>query len=77
MNLRLVECLRLAGSTEAADLIEFFLSQMQNSPHMNGQHQWRFRSGGWPMTHCVGPTALEAAMNAVNEIRNQRDKEQR
>lgn len=58
---------------DAADLIEFFLSQMQaSSVHMNGQHQWRFRSGGWPMTHCVGPTAIEAAFNAVSEIKAQR-----
>ena len=75
MNLQIVEHLRLAGSVDAADLIEFFLSQMQNSsPHMNGRHQWRFRCGGWPMTHCVGPTALEAAYNAVNEIRSERAK---
>ena len=58
---------------EAADLLEFFLAQMQaTSVYMNGQHVWRFRSGGWPMTHCVGPTAEQAALNAVAEIRRER-----
>ena len=46
-------------------LVEFFYGQMyMTSPKMNGQHTYRFRSGGWPMTHCVGPTA-EAAVEAV------------
>ena len=57
----------------AADLLEFFLSQMQaTSVYMNGQHVWRLRSSGWPMTHCVGPTAEQAALNAVAEIRRER-----
>lgn len=57
----------------AADLLEFFLSQMQaTSVYMNGQHVWRLRSSGWPMTHCVGPTSEQAALNAVAEIKRDR-----
>lgn len=54
-------------------LLDFFYDQMQNySPRMNGQHHWRFRSGGWPMGSCVGETREEAAMNAVKEIQREK-----
>jgi hypothetical protein len=58
---------------EAADMLEFFFSQMQmNSPQMNGQHSYRFRSGGWPMTHCKGPNAEDAVKAAIQEIKRER-----
>ncbi len=55
---------------EAADMLEFFFDQMQaHSLKMNGQHGYRFRSGGWPMTHCVGPNAEEAVRAAIRETK--------
>lgn len=57
---------------EAADMLEFFFSMMQmHSPKMNGQHSYRFR-GGWPMTHCVGPSAEEAVKAAIAEVKRSR-----
>lgn len=54
------------------ELLNFFYGQMQmHSPNISGQHPWRFRSGGWPMNHCVGASRQEAAMNAVLEIRKE------
>lgn len=60
---------QLGGITdEAADMLEFFFGQMQmHSPKMNGQHSWRF-SGGWPMTHCVGPNSEDAVKAAMQEM---------
>jgi len=59
---------------DAADMLEFFLSQMHSSSiQMNGQHRHTFRSSGWPMTHCIGPNAEEAARAAVKEIRRERN----
>ena len=56
-------------------LVEFFYGQMyMTSPKMNGQHTYRFRSGGWPMTHCIGPTAEAAVEAAMKEI--ERDKQE-
>ena len=58
---------------EAADMLEFFFGQMQmHSPKMNGQHSYRFRSGGWPMTHCVGPSEEDAVRSATQEIQRSR-----
>lgn len=58
---------------EAADMLEFFFGQMQmHSPKMNGQHSYRFLSGGWPMNHCVGPSAEEAVRSAMKEIERSR-----
>ena len=58
---------------EAADMLEFFFAQMQmHSPDMGGQHSYRFRSGGWPMTHCKGPNAEEAVLSAIKEIERDR-----
>jgi hypothetical protein len=60
---------------EASDMLEFFFGQMQmHSPDMEGQHSYRFRSGGWPMTHCKGPNAEEAVKAAINEIKKQGEK---
>jgi len=54
---------------EAAEMLQFFFGQMQMcSPKMDGQHSYRFKSGGWPMTHCKGPNAMEAVQAAVDEI---------
>jgi len=54
---------------EAADMLEFFLGQMQmHSPKMNNQHSWRF-SGGWPMTHCVGANSEDAVKAAMQEMK--------
>ena len=62
---------------EAADMLEFFLGQMQmHNPDMGGSHHYRFRSGGWPMTHCKGPTAGDAARAAAMEIKREREKQQ-
>lgn len=56
----------------AADLLEFFFGQMQaTSPTMDGNSHYRFRSG-WPMSFCVGHTALDAARNAVAELKRER-----
>ncbi len=56
----------------AADMLEFFFGQMQmHSPQMNGQHSYRFR-GGWPMTHCIGPSAEDAVKAAIEEIKRSR-----
>jgi hypothetical protein len=55
---------------EAADMLEFFFGQMHiQSPQMNGQHTYRFINGGWPMTHCKGPTSCEAVRAAISEVR--------
>jgi hypothetical protein len=54
----------------AADMLEFFFNQMQmHSPDMGGQHSYRFRSGGWPMTHCKGPSAEQAVVAAIEEVK--------
>jgi len=59
---------------EAADMLEFFFGQMQmHSPDMGGQHSYRFRSGGWPMTHCKGPNAEDAVRSAILEIKRERE----
>ena len=56
---------------EAADMLEFFLGQMQmHSPRMNGQHSYRFR-GGWPMTHCVGQTPEDGIKAAIQEVKRE------
>jgi hypothetical protein len=58
---------------EAADMLEFFFGQMQmHSPKMDGQHSYRFRGSGWPMTHCVGPNAEDAVKSALQEIQRSR-----
>jgi hypothetical protein len=58
---------------EAADMLEFFFNQMQmHSPKMNGQHSYRFRGSGWPMTHCIGPNAENAVKAALQEIQRAR-----
>lgn len=58
---------------EAADMLEFFFGQMQmHSPKMDGQHSYRLRGSGWPMTHCVGPSAEDAVKSAIREIKRSR-----
>ena len=58
---------------EAADMLEFFFGQMQmHSPKMDGQHSYRFRGSGWPMTHCVGPNAEDAVKAVLQEIQRSR-----
>jgi len=59
---------------EAADMLEFFFGQMQmHSPDMGGQHSYRFRSSGWPMTHCKGPSAEAAVKSAIQETKRARE----
>jgi len=56
----------------AEDMLNFLKGQLQmHSPKMNGQHSYRFRSSGWPMTHCKGPNVEEAIRNAILEIRRE------
>jgi hypothetical protein len=57
---------------EAADMIDFFLHQLQmHSPKMNSQHSYRFR-GGWPMTHAVGPSPEDGIRAAMAEVERSR-----
>lgn len=59
---------------EAADMLEFFFGQMRmHSPHMGGDHSYRFISGGWPMTQCRGPNAVDAVRSAIRAIKRERD----
>ena len=61
----------------AADMLEFFFGQLQmHSPDMGGQHSYRFRSGGWPMTHCKGPSAEEAVVAAIEEVKRSKNEAQ-
>jgi hypothetical protein len=65
--------MELEPCNEAADILEFFFAQMQMySPDISGQHSYRFRSGGWPMTHCKGPNAEDAVKAAISEIQRDR-----
>lgn len=58
---------------EAVDILEFFFNQMQAySPTMDGNCRYRFRSESRPMQYCVGNTPLEAARNAVAELKRER-----
>ena len=58
---------------EAADILEFFFDRLQtHSLKMDGNHSYRFRPGGWPMTHCKGPNALAAVRAAIKEVHAQR-----
>lgn len=57
---------------EAADMIEFFLRQLQmHSPKMDSQHSYRFR-GGWPMTHAIGPSPEDGILAAMREFETSR-----
>jgi hypothetical protein len=70
MRLRNME---LGTCNEAADMLEFFFGQMQmHSPDMGGQHCYRFRGGGWPMTHCKGANVEHAVRSAIEEISRER-----
>jgi hypothetical protein len=52
---------------QAADMLEFLLSQFQITDcKMDGNHGWRFRHG-WPMTHCQGQTIEQAIRAAMAE----------
>lgn len=76
MRLRDYESCHDGDIDEAADMLEFFFCQMQmqmHSPTMDGQHSYRFRSGGWPMTHCRGPNADVAVKAAIQEVKRQRE----
>lgn len=60
----------LEPCNEAADMLQFFFGQMQmHNPDMGGNHSYRFRSSGWPMTHCKGPNAESAVRSAIQEIK--------
>ena len=50
------------------DILDFLYSCFQmHSPDMGGNHCYRFRNGGWPMTHLKGPNIREAVANAMQE----------
>ena len=72
----MIEDRLLNGTDSAADRLDavamlcLLKSLLQvSSAHMNGQHQWRLRGNGWPMTHAVGETSEEALLNVLAEIR--------
>jgi len=54
---------------EAADMLEFMFSLMQDHSHrIDGTCHWRF-SGGWPMTHASGRTPEDAIIKAMDEAK--------
>jgi hypothetical protein len=56
------------SETEAKIMVQFFIGQMQShSPRMDGTCKYRFMNG-WPMTHCVGTSAIDAVKNAIDEV---------
>ena len=56
------------SEVEAKAMLRFFLNQMQpHSPKMEGTCSYRLRNG-WPMTHCVGTSAIDAVKNAISEV---------
>jgi hypothetical protein len=56
------------SETEAKIMVQFFINQMQShSPRMDGTCKYRFMNG-WPMTHCVGSSAIDAVKNAIAEV---------
>ena len=58
-------------------MLEFLLGQFQmHSPDMGGQHSYRFRSSGWPMTHAKGPSAEAAILAAMAEVEREREETQ-
>ena len=63
---------------EQHETLAFFFGQMQmHSPHMGGEHSYRFRSEGWPMTHCKGPNAEHAVKRAIDEIKRERQQNEK
>jgi len=58
-------------------IVAFFYNQLQmHAPMMDGNSTWRFRHG-WPMTHCIGPTAEKAVAAAMEEVeRAKQEKEE-
>jgi len=66
--LRVIEKQRQEIERLQAELA-FLHSQFQlHSPKMDGQHSWRFRNSGWPMTHAKGPTVEAAIQAAMAEV---------
>jgi len=56
------------SEVEAKIMVQFFINQMQShSPRMDGTCKYRFMNG-WPMTHCVGSSAIDAVKNAIAEV---------
>ncbi|MFM2096613.1 MAG: hypothetical protein RIS70_3737 [Planctomycetota bacterium] len=56
------------SEVEAKIMVQFFVNQMQShSPRMDGTCKYRFMNG-WPMTHCVGSSAIDAVKNAIAEV---------
>ena len=54
--------------------LQFLLSQFQmNSPSMDGQHSYRFRSGGWPMQEFRGPNIEAAIDSAMAEVEKHKE----
>lgn len=59
---------------DAAEVINFFLGQMQmQSPKMDGNHHYRFNGSGWPMTYLRGSDPLQATLNAMHTVRMQKE----
>jgi hypothetical protein len=56
------------SEVQAKIMVQFFINQMQShSPRMDGTCKYRFMNG-WPMTHCVGTSAIDAVKNAIAEV---------
>jgi hypothetical protein len=48
---------------------DFLIGQFQMfNPDMGGNHSYRFRNAGWPMTHLRGPNIEAAIENAMEEV---------
>ena len=48
------------------EILEFLLNQFKShSLQMNGNSDWVFINGGFPMNHARGKTAREAVINAM------------
>jgi len=64
---------RIKALEQIARRYQFLLSQFQmHSPDMAGATRYRFRNGGWPMTHFCGPTIEAAIDNAMSEVEREK-----
>jgi hypothetical protein len=57
------------SEVEAKAMLRFFVNQMQpHSPKMDGNCSYRLING-WPMTLCIGRSAVDAVRRAMAEVR--------
>lgn len=60
---------------EAADMLEFLLSQFRSrSLHMGNMHYWHLR-GGWPWTEARGPNIEAAVRRAMEKAQSEKEAE--